>query len=813
MAGGLYPWAMIAAPGLQVGFGDPLDPATLQELRQLGFTIIRLDLQKNSQAQTAALAQEVLDAGLQPLCIIRRSEQIEVLPEGALIELGNEPDLEHEGWTVAEYIREAEACIALALQHKRRLYLGAVSNLNVRGINFLRQLPWANWTGDGICCSIHRYPETDGTPETPHTGWQSRADEVNSLRAVVGPRPLACTEVGYDDSPSGWTESEVALNMRWERDFFGQQGFEICVGYQINDGPGSEPIDHYGFRYRDGSWKPVAYFFINAELPTVPGVTTSLGTTNGYFLCAENGGGSYVACDRPEAGPWEQWTVHTHEDGRVSLQSENGFFVCAELDGTVNANRAHVGDWEKFEIEVRDDLIVSFKTAHGSYLQAPQGGGANTRLVHVQTVPGEWEFFAASHKFWKPDVPVCARPLIGPLRVEAKLFRDDSGFRRVFFCSWFAALRILRDDPNEFYRQLNSIVEAGYQGIRVFLTVGGWMEFWDDREVVPKQFQKWYWTGNFLRTDRFGTLMHAWPEYDDLLRLLLQECRKRKLRLHVTTGDMQIISANPNDEIDLARRFARICAEEGGTDVVALVEVTNEFPINRFASEAPMSITQMGRVIDVWTEAIPGVLTAQGAILSEEPDQLEKSATYGNVCAVHTTRDPFEMCLKRTFGLVYWEGDYRAFKFPFWQGEPAGPGEESFARQDSPPNLVALYALHALTGQASNRFQGAAVRSFQQLESEWGFWELPALFDILLPEDIALWEHGSNQRGGIEYYWKGKDFRTVVYTDWDPSPPFPIAQWTLYTGVDVIHGTGAPYRATRYKGGPRGTGLLVGKFA
>lgn len=804
---------MIAAPGLQCGFGELLDPALLHELRTLGFTIIRLDLQKSNPSNTVILAQQVIDAGMQPLCIIAHPEQIAALPHGALIELGNEPDLEHEGWTVEEYIRVANQCVKAALANNRRLYLGAVSNLNTRGFNFLRKLPWDQWTGDGICCSIHRYPETDGTPETPHTGWKSREDEVASLKAIVGNRPLACTEVGYHDGPGGWSESDVALNMAWERTFFGDQGFEVCVGYQINDGTGTEPTSHYGFRRLDYSWKPVATFFIRGELPQAPGIATTLKTSGGYFLCAERGGGTYVACDRIEAGPWETWIVRTNDDGTVSLQSDNGFYVAAEPDGTVNVNRAAVGEWEKFEIEVRDDAIVSFKTAHGSFLQAPQGGGANTRLVHVQTVPGEWEFFASSEKFWTPATPVCKRPLVGPLRVEQKLFRDDSGFRRVFFCSWFTALRTLRDDPDEFYRQLNSIVDAGYQGVRIFLTVGGWMQFWDNREVVPKQFQKWVWTGNFLRTDQFGTLMYAWPEYDDLLRLLLRECRARKLRLHVTTGDMQIIAPNPNDEIDLSRRFARICAEEGGTDVIALVEVTNEFPINRFASEAPMSITQMGHVIDVWTEAIPGVLAAQGAILSEEPAQLEKSATHGNVCAVHTTRDPFEMCLKRTFGLVYWEGDYRAFKFPFWQGEPAGPGEESFARQDSPPNLVALYALHALTGQASNRFQGAAVRSFEPLESEWGFYELPMLFDELLPEDIALWEHGSNQRGGIEYYWRGKDFRTVVYTDWDPSPPYPIAEWTLYTGTEVIRGSGTPHKATRYMGGPRGTGLLVGKFA
>lgn len=400
-------------------------------------------------------------------------------------------------------------------------------------------------------------------------------------------------------------------------------------------------------------------------------------------------------------------------------------------------------------------------------------------------------------------VPVCQRPLVGPLRVEHKLFKDDTGYRRVLFCSWFPALRILRDNPQEFERQLNAIVAAGYQGIRVFLAVGGWSDYWDGREVAPISFTKWFYTGNLQRTDRTGARIEAWPDYDDLLRTLLRACRDRKLRLHVTCGDMQIICPSASQEVDLHRRFATICQQEGGSDVIALAEVTNEYPINRYGGDLPDSIQQMGQVIRVWRECCPGVLTAQGAPLSEEPDKLEAASTYGDVCVSHTTRDPFSMCMKRTYGLIHWEGNYRGFSRPFWQGEPAGPGADSFARQDDPANLTALYALHALTGQASNRFQGAAVRSRQPLDSEWGFTELPALL-AKLPEDVATWAHGSDGRGGITYWWKDKDFFTAMYADWNPASPYPIASWSLYQGTNEMHGTGNP---------PKATGFLVGRFA
>ena len=534
-------------------------------------------------------------------------------------------------------------------------------------------------------------------------------------------------------------------------------------------------------------------------------MTISLRTVNGFYLCAEGGGGSVVMADRIEPGPWEQWEPYLHEDGLVSLISQNGDYLCAELDGSVNANRPGAGPWEKFQMEVRG-TSVAFKTHHGTYLQTPLGGGPGIKLVHATNpqMPGEWEFFVSSEEFWD-TTPEATRPLIGRLRIQDRLFYDDSGPRRVHFCSWFPALRILRDTPEEFYRQLDSITRAGYQGVRVFGAVGGWDDYWNGREVAPVTFVKWFFTGNHLRTDSYSYTVEAWPDYDDLLRELLQACRERKLRLHFTTGDMQIICPDVNEEIDLHRRFARICAEEGGTEVIALAETTNEFPLNRYGGDGPESIAQMGRILEVWTEALPGVLTAMGAIpQNEEPDSLYKASTHGDVCAVHVTRDPAMQCIKRTLGLVWWEGDYRAFPKPYWEGEPCGPGPDSYARQDDPAILTATYTMMAVTGQASNWFQGAGVRSHEPLESEWGFIELPLILDAILPEDVALWPHGSNERGGIAYWFKDKQFVTSSYIDWDTSPPQPVATWTIYDGVNVSSGTGTP---------PRCTGAIVGTFA
>ena len=256
---------MSATAGLQVGHGHLIGAELLQELAAFPIPIIRIDLQECSQNDTTLLAQEVLDAGLQPLCIIRRSEQMLKCPFGSLIELGNEPDLEHFNFPLDEYLQVAAECVPIAYDHNLHLYLGAVSNLNRRGFDFLRAIPWKHYSNQ-IRCSIHRYPEGNN-PDTPHWGFRSREDEIRMLRNIVGfRRGLACTEIGYHDGPDGSTEEEVAEKMVWERQFFSDEGFEVCSGYNINDGPPEdlEPIAHYGFRRYDGSWKPVADAFANA---------------------------------------------------------------------------------------------------------------------------------------------------------------------------------------------------------------------------------------------------------------------------------------------------------------------------------------------------------------------------------------------------------------------------------------------------------------------------------------------------------------------------------------------------------------------
>lgn len=820
----------MTAPGLQTTFGSAIGVDLMKQVREQGFTIGRIDCDVPGTNTSLGdegikvLQQEALDANVQPVMTIRRPSALRVIAgTGALAEFGNEPDL--DGWpTPDSYWTSCKEFMRLCLELEVRGYVSAISNLNDRGFDFLKRIDWKT-IDPRVCVSFHRYPETGKGPTAPHDGFASREAEMNELRRIVGNRPLALTEFGYHQgAKNGYTTAQVEEYVVWEKKFADQQGVDFAIAFQIHDGLAGDTSQdsNYGFRNRDGSWKPRARIFTGSATPPPvvepPPVVTPPSTAplkgravgfsiGGQFLCAEAGGGREVVANRPALGPWETWTINILDNSHVSIQASTGHYLCAEPNGTVVANRTKLGEWERWTVLLRDQGRVSFQSAHGKFLCAEGGGGG--LVVANRPAAGPWESFTPSNMDWWQTTPVCKRPLVGPLRIQDKLFRDDTGYRRVFFCSWFTALRILRDNPTEFERQLDVITDAGYQGFRTFFTVGGWSTYWDGREVVSDSFQKWFHSQatGLHRPAALGAILPAWSDYEDLLRRLLRACKARKLRLHQAVGDMQIIfpdRAGKSRELEFTRRVARICKEEGGLEVMALVGDTNEYPQNRWGSDSPESIEQMGSIVRIWKDEIPGVLTTMGSAISEEPDQLYASIKYGDVCAVHTSRG-VPTALKRTHALVHWEGHYRQFTTPFWQGEPMGFGPEvSVDRFHRPCDAVALYAMHALTGQASNLFCGPAIHSKRPLEAEWGFYILPALFAHYMPEDIATWPWASNNQGGIAYWFKDKRFITAAADDWNTDPPRPVATWTLHQGDSTDTGTGTP---------PRKAGMITGTFS
>jgi FRG1-like domain len=747
---------MIAAAGLQCGFGAPLGAALLEQLRLIGFTIIRLDLQKVDDALTHSLAEEVITAGLQPLCIIRRAEQMHHLPEGALVELGNEPDLEHEHFPLDEYIEVAEECVEIAVANKRRLYLGAVSNLNPRGFRFLRAMPWAEYPPE-ICCSIHRYPDGD-SPHNPHLPAKSREAEVMILKDIVGDRPLACTEVGYHDSPSGWSEAEVADNMAWERGFFSEQGFEIVSAYQVNDGPveDPEPIAHFGFRRAGGSWKPVAFEFCNTLFPPLDGTTITLQSDHARYLTVQQN--QTCVAKAEAANYWEHFQVERiagASDYQVALRSWQWHYLTAELDETVNARAVAIGPWEIWTVEPLAEGRVGFRSAHGKYLTAELDGSLRARAERI----GPWETWTSDPPGWWIDPPAITNPnlLVGDLHRDHRIVGDEGGVqmmvmgrrqamsrpRILMFCHFMEAFSAWCHGRQADVESQCEVIAEHYAGIRSLDVLGYWDIAWRGKEVTPIAF-----------VNHSGGLVPATPDYWEQKRSFLAMLHSLNLRVMDDRGDMNswslaqklthmrnngqfyrglpfgrevlagVWSANEGwqnggDSIDLCQQMLKAFAEGAGT-LPALCGLSapggESNPLRLEACSPPMTS---------WEPEAPCSF-------------VNWSAEPASVVTCHGNRGAWEHIIEHYFGYGY-DQTIRQIGKPVFNTEPVGPGAGvSVGRVNDPELLCGLTMAALIGGQCWTYMSGFGVFWAGRIETQPGFAEVARLPQFL-PQDIASW--------------------------------------------------------------------------
>lgn len=255
--------------GLQAGFGTSIS-ADIPEIRSIGVEQVRLDCKGLDAATTAQLAHEPAVIGLVPLVIADTTAQLAELPPGTHVELLNEPDL--NGPEPPQYFNLVKEFAPICAAAELFLWAGSISNLNDRGFTYLRKAHVREWPDD-VNISIHRYPNGN-SPLTPHDGFESRYDEIATLKTLIGDRRWICSEYGYHTANRAtkwwqkllgierrWTDAQVKEFVAWEWDFWEKAGAVMAVLYQLNDGPSEATLDCYGIRYLEGGWKPVADTF------------------------------------------------------------------------------------------------------------------------------------------------------------------------------------------------------------------------------------------------------------------------------------------------------------------------------------------------------------------------------------------------------------------------------------------------------------------------------------------------------------------------------------------------------------------------
>jgi hypothetical protein len=283
--------------GINAGFGHPV-AGELPLLASLGFSSVRQDLFAHEDRQSIEdLVGEFAGQTLTPIFLLaggtinhsgstRRIEPDQLAERGRravraaaaagltsyAIEIGNEPDLAVDDYAkhpaeFAEAIRQTREAVR-ELGFTGPVISGGISNLNERGLGYLRAMIQTGAIADDVTVGFHRYPEAGRGPNVAHAPFGSREEEWSAFRQLVGDRATACTEFGYHSAEDSFgfahlrhhrrSDQEVTDGVLWDLDFFSRHGVTMAVLYQLNDGPNDTALDRYGLRRFDQSLKPVA---------------------------------------------------------------------------------------------------------------------------------------------------------------------------------------------------------------------------------------------------------------------------------------------------------------------------------------------------------------------------------------------------------------------------------------------------------------------------------------------------------------------------------------------------------------------------
>ena len=302
-------------------------------------------------------------------------------------------------------------------------------------------------------------------------------------------------------------------------------------------------------------------------------------------------------------------------------------------------------------------------------------------------------------------------PLEGYLRLYGHSFGDDTGPRRVQFCSWFPAFRIYRDNPDEFKRQLDRVM-GNWQGIRMYWWLLGYGWEQNGNSVDPR-----------------------WPDIDTIIHGALTECAHRNLKVAMTSGDLYAI---PEGEIPgMYRKIASVCAGVNET-VVAMSSVINEsWMTSPFGEDFP----RYAEYSKQWQSRYPWGqhgLTCPST-MEDEAGLVASSIAPATVTLLQGTRLPGQNCFGRAFTVEY-EGRRNKGIKPIVEEEPGGNGPDVYQPMNDHDDLLGLYTIKILTGQFLMSFNGSSLYNKTPLDTYWGFKEIPALWKQMeMPQDVGQW--------------------------------------------------------------------------
>jgi hypothetical protein len=172
----------------------------------------------------------------------------------------------------------------------------------------------------------------------------------------------------------------------------------------------------------------IAAFAQEPPAARAPERTYAFRTMSGFYLTAENGGGSVVNTDRKELGPWETFTLVQTAPGVFAFRTEAGQYLSDSVlpnrrggglygrpnrgqatggadmpqvtpRGGLVANQTTPDGTAQFKIMIinPEGPVVALVTSAGKYVTAENSGGMKARNARAmatdRTEIGEWELF------------------------------------------------------------------------------------------------------------------------------------------------------------------------------------------------------------------------------------------------------------------------------------------------------------------------------------------------------------------------------------------------------------------------------------
>lgn len=448
--------------------------------------------------------------------------------------------------------------------------------------------------------------------------------------------------------------------------------------------------------------------------PSAQAIDVQLRAWNGQWVAAEGGGGGAVNANRNGAGVWETFGLVDLNGGSlahgdpIALRAHDGAHFLRASNGALDARGTSAQPFVVERIagagQLRDGDQVGLRAADGRYVVAEGGGGGAVNANRSGV--GPWETFRL-HGAPGARLSAHPSPLVGRLRIENGVFRDDTGPVLPIFCHFGEAFSRYTRDRDAVRRQLDVIAQAGYHGIRFWMALTN--RYWAGREV-SEAFTRDYW-GN--------------------LRDFLRDLEARQLRAVISQGD--ISPADIPDRVGHMRQLADVLDQVGTANTTAIIEGGNESWQN--GESDPRKLAQFVQLIE---NRHPEVLKTLSSPPGETPAELDAwSVDPADMFDVHGYRGGNWWDKVRHIFSIAYEGNPK--RRLGWQGEPTGPGDAVSVTQNKQEldddTLAGMAAMSLVSRQAWCYMSGQGVRFDSPIEAQPGFFSVPRVRDAL-PRDV-----------------------------------------------------------------------------